>query len=325
MSIAPDESGGSDEDAVRGARETFPNGAGRRATHWLKKLLLWACPVLCLALLTGVLVLLGLSWLSAVAIVAGTSCLAILAWGAREVLKRPAVDPGAACHTKGRTIEWLAPFYDRLCAAIGLDERFRRKTVDLAAPMAGDAVLDVGCGTGVLTRLPAKAVGPSGRCVGIDPGPRMIAIARRNAAREGSAARFELAAIEAMPFADASVDVVFMSFMLHHLPPEIREIGLREVMRVLRPGGRLVAVDVELPASGAWRHVFRLMRAVTGASMFSSSEPLAGALQGAGFEAARVMRLRPPIVTLVLARKARQAVGPSEAGSPAAQFGERPR
>jgi ubiquinone/menaquinone biosynthesis C-methylase UbiE len=219
----------------------------------------------------------------------------------------------------------MAPFYDRLCVTIGLDEHFRAKTIDLAMPTSGEAVLDVGCGTGVLTRLAAKAVGPTGICVGIDPGPRMIAIARRNASRNGSTARFELAAVENLPFADSSFDVVFMSFMLHHLPPDVREIGLREVIRVLRPGGRVVAVDVELPASDVWHHVFRLLKGLTGAFMFSSREPLAEILRGAGFEPERIVRARPPIVALVLARKARQAVGPSEIRSQAERYGELPR
>lgn len=102
---APTELGGSDTGTSQDARYPSPGGAGRGLTHWVKRLALWACPILCLALATAVLVLLGLSWLSAVAIVAGTSCLAIIVWGAREILRARTSGPGAARHTPSQRQE----------------------------------------------------------------------------------------------------------------------------------------------------------------------------------------------------------------------------
>ncbi|MBI3067327.1 MAG: methyltransferase domain-containing protein [Betaproteobacteria bacterium] len=149
-------------------------------------------------------------------------------------------------------MEWLAPVYDRYCKVIGLGERFRTDTLRHAQLKPGDRVLDVGCGTGVLTRLAQDAVSPQGTAIGIDPGPAMIAQARDNARAAGNRAEFRLAAVERLPFPDASFDVVLSSLMFHHLPPETKREGLREVLRVLIPGGRLVLVDVGKPGHFLW-------------------------------------------------------------------------
>jgi len=155
-------------------------------------------------------------------------------------------------HTRGMPLDVLAPIYDRYCPMIGLGPAFRQKTLRHAELKAGENVLDVGCGTGVLTRLAASAVGPAGHVIGIDPAADMIAIANQNAVAEGSRAEFRLAVIENLPFEDNRFDGILSSAMLHHLPPDLKDKGLQEVYRVLKPGGRLVLVDVDRPSNSLW-------------------------------------------------------------------------
>lgn len=155
-------------------------------------------------------------------------------------------------HTHGMLLEWLAPIYDWYCPKLGIGHRFRERTLQYAGVKSGENILDVGCGTGVLTGLAAEVVGPTGQVVGIDPGPKMIGIARGNATMEGTRAEFRLAAIEDLPFEDSSFDCVLSSFMIHHLPPDIKRKGLAEVFRVLKPGGRLLVVDIGRPSNPLW-------------------------------------------------------------------------
>lgn len=115
--------------------------------------------------------------------------------------------------------------------------------VALADLKSGEAVLDVGCGTGTLALLAKERVGDSGRVSGIDPGARQIARARQRAARRNLEIDFRVGTIEALPFADRSFGVVLSALMMHHLPDELKRRGMAEIERVLVPGGRLVIVD----------------------------------------------------------------------------------
>ncbi len=110
----------------------------------------------------------------------------------------------------------------------------------------------MGCGTGVLTRMALDIAGPSGSAVGIDPASKMIRVARETAAQSNSRAEFKVAAIEGLPFADTSFNLVLSSLMLHHLPPATKRQGLAEVYRVLQPGGRFVIADFAPPSNPLW-------------------------------------------------------------------------
>jgi demethylmenaquinone methyltransferase/2-methoxy-6-polyprenyl-1,4-benzoquinol methylase/phosphoethanolamine N-methyltransferase len=164
--------------------------------------------------------------------------------------------------TKGRLIRWPI-WYDRLnrLAFLGRESRFRELTVDLAAIASGYAVLDVGCGTGNLTIAAVLRAGTDGEVHGIDPAPEMIQEAQRKAAEKQLDVRFQVGLIEKLPFADGKFDVVLSSLMLHHLPRDLKRRGVAEIFRVLKPGGRFVAVDFDPPSRGNLRIVEDAMTA----------------------------------------------------------------
>lgn len=119
----------------------------------------------------------------------------------------------------------------------------RQRVVTLAHIQPGEQMLDVGCGTGTLAIQVARHVGTVGRVAGIDPSSQQIARARAKAARRGFAIEFQIGVIEQLPFPDRSFDVVFSTLMIHHLPAPLKRQGLAEIVRVLKPEGRLLLAD----------------------------------------------------------------------------------
>ncbi len=107
--------------------------------------------------------------------------------------------------------------------------------LDLVGPPAGLRILDVGCGDGILTVELSKR---GAHATGIDPSEAMIAAARRRAERHAGHASFRIARVEALPFDDASFDVVVAVATLCFV--EDAAIAVKEMTRVLKPGGRLV-------------------------------------------------------------------------------------
>ncbi len=110
--------------------------------------------------------------------------------------------------------------------------------IDAGALRVGERVLDVACGTGIVARLAAERVGPGGAVEGLDPNPGMLAVAREAAPSDASIAWHEAPA-EKMPLPDEGFDVVLCGMGLQFFSD--REAGLREMRRVLVPGGRLLA------------------------------------------------------------------------------------
>jgi ubiquinone/menaquinone biosynthesis C-methylase UbiE len=146
--------------------------------------------------------------------------------------------------TKGRVLHSAAG-YDLLAwlFLLGRERAFRERLVRLARLEPGQSVLDVGCGTGSLAIAAKRRVGPGGTVRGIDASPELIARARRKARKAGVDVPFTIGVVEALPFPDGHFDAVLSTLMLHHLPREARRQCAREMRRVLKPGGRVLAVD----------------------------------------------------------------------------------
>ena len=148
--------------------------------------------------------------------------------------------------------------YDLLSAALSFwqDPRWRRALVGAVAPMDGDRVLDVATGTGMVAAELLKRA-PGCRVVGLDQSPEMLSGARARFAGRDDGARIELVEgqAEELPFAEESFDALTVTYLLRYVddPPAT----LRELARVIRPGGRMASLEFGVPpwppARAAWR------------------------------------------------------------------------
>jgi ubiquinone/menaquinone biosynthesis C-methylase UbiE len=174
------------------------------------------------------------------------------------------------------------PGWYELAAAVAFLGQRRRVFDGLVAysgAHTGDRVLDVGCGTGYLTRRVAHAVGRTGRVVGVDPSAPVIAHARRVSPPN---CEFHITGGEAIPEPDASFDVVVSSLAIHHIPPPVRPLAMAEMYRVLRPGGRLLIADFRPPRNRTANH---LIGAMSGPAMqHNPIDQLPMLIAGAGFD-----------------------------------------
>lgn len=167
--------------------------------------------------------------------------------------------------------------------------------VPIAALRRGERVLDVACGTGVVTRMAAAAVGQSGSVAGLDIAPAMLKVARESTPDELGIQWCEADA-EALPFADGTFDVVLCQMGLQFFPDPLG--ALREMRRVLAPGGRAV-LNVPGPTPPLFAAMEEALGKHVGAraagfahTLFSLHDPreLRALMTGAGFADVDVTR-----------------------------------
>jgi len=157
----------------------------------------------------------------------------------------------------------------------------------IAQLQAGEIVLDLGSGAGIDCFLAAERVGPTGRVIGVDMTPDMLARARDNARAAGTTnVEFRMGEIEHLPVADASVDVVISNCVVN-LSPDKPGV-YREAYRVLKPGGRVAIADIvatgELPEE-VQKDLDAFTGCVAGAASITAVERM---LADAGFVDIRV-------------------------------------
>jgi demethylmenaquinone methyltransferase/2-methoxy-6-polyprenyl-1,4-benzoquinol methylase len=139
----------------------------------------------------------------------------------------------------------IAGVYDRMNSVMtaGLHHRWRSRAADLASVSAGDRVLDVATGTGDLALELFRRVAPGGHVVGVDFSERMLEVARQKP--QGSSVEFQLADALALPFEDAVFDAATVGFGARNFADLAR--GIAEMARVVRPGGRVVILEITTP------------------------------------------------------------------------------
>lgn len=150
--------------------------------------------------------------------------------------------------TDGVVLTHAASVYDLLEPAVMF---FRQRavmngTAAAAGARDGERILDVGCGTGLLAEAIGRGMG-RGEVIGVDASLPMIRIA--NEKRGGGVCRFEAAVAEDLPYEDESFDVVVSSLFFHHVGMNLKRRAAEEIVRVLKPGGRIAIADLDTPWS----------------------------------------------------------------------------
>lgn len=166
-------------------------------------------------------------------------------------LKDALAEPGSKRRYNQRLFATIAARYDLITRLLsfGQDQAWKKRVVALAQVTAADSVLDLACGTGDLAMRSAVA---GARVVGLDLTPKMLTLASRR--RTGARVHWCAGDIGDLPIADAGFSVVTVGYGLRNVPD--LPAALDEIYRVLKPGGRLCALDFDKPESAWLRAVY---------------------------------------------------------------------
>jgi demethylmenaquinone methyltransferase/2-methoxy-6-polyprenyl-1,4-benzoquinol methylase len=222
-----------------------------------------------------------------------------------------------------RIFTTIAPRYDLITRVLsyGQDQRWKRRLVALAGVQPGEAALDVACGTGDLA---ARVAADGARVVALDLTPAMLVLARR---AHGATLRYVAGDIDRLPFATASFNVITAGYALRNVPD--LDCALRELCRVLAPGGRLLALDFNRPAFAPASRAYLAYLAVVGSVLgwilhrdpdtyryiaaslrrYPGAAAVAGRMRAAGFARAAWRPVLAGLLACHIAERGHGAVG----------------
>lgn len=170
---------------------------------------------------------------------------------------------------------WLTRFYDPLVRRAFHESAFQRRLIEEAAIGPNHRVLDLGCGTATLALLILQ-IQPRALVVGLDTDQEILNIAKDKATQVGADLALHCGMAIQLPYANSCFDRVHSSLLFHHLLPEEKRTTLREVWRVLRPGGELYIADWGKAEDWRMRTAFLLVQFLDGFK--STSENVSGKL-----------------------------------------------
>ena len=196
----------------------------------------------------------------------------------------------------------LTRIYDPVIALTTRERVFRRRLLEQASLSGGHKVLDLGSGTGTLAVMAAQA-GDGIEVTGLDADPEMIERATRKASDAGVEVRFDHGFSTTLPYKPKSFDRVLSTLFFHHLTSESKTDTLREVHRVLKPGGELHVADWGKPTDPLMGAAFYGIRLLDGFENTKANVrgELPQLFERAGLEQAALRdELRTPYGTLAL-------------------------
>lgn len=159
------------------------------------------------------------------------------------------------------TFNSIANSYDLMngIMSLGLDKRWRRQTVRHVEAGPGMHILDACCGTGRLSRELNKAVGAAGHITGVDFSVNMLEVAKKNVgmAKYPGGLNFQQGDVMALPFQDNTFDGVTIGWGLRNLSNWNK--GIRELSRVVKPGGLVVSIDMGKPTVPVFKSLYWFM------------------------------------------------------------------